>query len=163
MLIAGKYRLYAVTGNDDGTNIPADVQEILAVAHENNRSDAQTGTPAELLQFRRTRIKQPYVSRWKTWNSVCMRLRDAFEVMVMNAMEKAAGDFYSAPWSIRPAYRQGGTRDTGLSAAAGRRRPRQPFGPGAVVGTARPSAHGSRSGQSTVANVVWPWNRVNGG
>jgi hypothetical protein len=90
-LIAGKYRLYAVTGNDDGTNIPEDVRAILAVARD-SRSDAQSerlrnyynsvATETSNLRFQMEYLEQRL-----------HEITDAFEVMVMNAAENPRETF----------------------------------------------------------------------
>jgi Protein of unknown function (DUF1553)/Protein of unknown function (DUF1549)/Planctomycete cytochrome C len=44
-LIAGRYRFYAMTGNDDGTNVPTDIQALLSIA-----SRKRTTVQAERLR-----------------------------------------------------------------------------------------------------------------
>jgi hypothetical protein len=90
-LTAGKYRLYAVTGNDDGTNMPADVQEILAVAR-NDRSGAQ----GERLRSYYNSVAPELSNLRFQMEDLEQRLQevtDAFEVMVMNATEKPRETF----------------------------------------------------------------------
>ncbi len=90
-LIAGKYRLYAVTGHDDGTNIPADIQEILAVAR-----DTRTAAERERLQTYYSSVAPELSNIRFQIENLQQRLREmteAFEVMVMNAAEKPRETF----------------------------------------------------------------------
>lgn len=90
-LMAGDYKVFGISGQDDGTNVPADIQAILAV--EPAKRDAKQ---IERLKAYYSQIAPEFENlRYQLANLKERRqmLTDSFETMVMNTAKKPRETF----------------------------------------------------------------------
>jgi hypothetical protein len=90
-LTAGQYRVYAVTGNDDGTNIPADIQQILAIAPETRSAEQAEAIRA----YHASVADQTAGTRYRIQNleERIAYLSQPHEVLVMDTADQARQTF----------------------------------------------------------------------
>ena len=90
-LVAGKYRMYVLTGHDDDTNIPSDIQEIVVIPDTNRTSEQQ-----RRFEEYYTRVAPELANiRYQIQNleERLDHLTKASEVMVMNVAAKPRQTF----------------------------------------------------------------------
>ncbi|QDU16014.1 Planctomycete cytochrome C [Gimesia maris] len=85
-LMAGDYKIFGISGVDDGTNIPVEIQKILSVPRH-DRAERQTTA----LQLYYSQIAPEFKNLWYQLENLKERrqmLTDEFETMVMNKATK---------------------------------------------------------------------------
>lgn len=90
-LMAGDYKIFGMSGIDDGTNIPIEIQKILSIA-QNERDEIQSAT----LNLYYSRIAPEFKNIHYQLTNLKERrlmLTDSFETMVMNTAKKPRETF----------------------------------------------------------------------